>query len=149
MTSDRGMSWSTLRRLATKRGFALVSPHASDRRRIDGPSGSAADDGEAREHQDKGKPNMRQGEDGPIGDTLSELARLAAMIGHQDRLAVPRHHRMHGAEQDGGRHGDEHRAHVSTGNVAKTAGHSVVEPALDRDEAIHTLALAARDRDLL
>jgi hypothetical protein len=30
---------------------------------------------------------------------------------------VPRHHRMHGAEQDGGRHGDEHRAHVSTGNV--------------------------------
>ena len=50
-------------------------------------SEGAADDGEAREYQDKGKPNMSQGEDGPIGDTLSELARLAEMIGHQDRMS--------------------------------------------------------------
>ena len=41
MTSDRGMSWGRLRRLATKRGFTLVSPHASDRRKIDGPSGGS------------------------------------------------------------------------------------------------------------
>ena len=59
------------------------------------------------------------------------------MIGHQDRLAVPRHHRMHGAEQDGGRHRNEDSAHVSAGDFAKPAGHSVVEPPLDRDRTVH------------
>src|SRR4029079_7048157 len=82
-------------------------------------------------------PVMVYVEDGAVGDTLPQLARLAQVVGYQHCLTVPRHHRMHGAEQDGGRHRNEDSTHVSAGDFANPAGHSVVEPALDRDKAVH------------
>jgi hypothetical protein len=57
--------------------------------------------------------------------------------GHQHRLTVPRHHRVHGAEQDGGDHRNEDSTHVSAYDFAKHAGHSVLDSALDRDKAVH------------
>jgi hypothetical protein len=52
---------------------------------------------------------------------------------------------MHCAEQHRGRHGCEHSARVSAGDIAKTAGHAAIKPTLDRDKAIHCLVSAARD----
>src|SRR6478752_10513765 len=112
-------------------------------------SKGAADDGEAGEHQDKGKPNMRQGEDGAIGNPLSQSARLAEMIGHQHRLAVPRHHGMYGAEQHGSRHGSQDSARVSGGDIAETARHAAIEPTLDSNKVVHALVLVPRDGDFL
>ena len=97
-------------------------------RRAAALSEGAADDGEAGEDQDKRKPDMRQGENGAVGDAFPQFARLTEVVGHQYRLAVPRHHRMHRAEQDGGRHGSEDSARVSAGHVAKAARHAAIEP---------------------
>jgi hypothetical protein len=69
----------------------------------------------------------------------SPVARLTEMVGHEHRLAVPRHHRMHSAEQDSSRHGSEDSANVSVGDVAETARHAAIEPTLDSDKAIHPL----------
>jgi len=85
----------------------------------------------------RANPTWVRVEDSAVGDTLPQLARLAEVVGHQHRLTVPRHHRVHGAEQDGCGHRDEDSAHVSAGDFPKPAGHSVVEPALDRDKAVH------------
>ena len=112
-------------------------------------SEGSADDGEASEDQDKGEPDMGQREDGAVGDAFPQLARLAEVVGHQHRLAVPRHHRVHGAKQDGRRHGSEDGARVSAGDVAKAARHAAIEPALDRNEAVHSLVLAPRDGHFL
>ncbi len=106
-------------------------------RRAAALSEGAADHGKAGEDQDKRKSDMGQGKNGAVGDAFPQFARLTEMVGHEHRFAVPRHHRMHRAEQDGSRHGSEDSAHVSVGDVAETARHAAIEPTLDSDKAIH------------
>ena len=101
-------------------------------------SEGAADDGKASEDEDKRKSDMGQGKNGAVGDAFPQFARLTEMVGHEHRFAVPRHHRMHRAEQDGSRHGSEDSAHVSVGDVAETARHAAIEPTLDSDKASYS-----------
>ena len=62
---------------------------------------------------------MRQSDDCAVGDAFPQSTRLTEVVGHQHRLTVPRHHRMHGAKQDGGRHRNEDSTHISAGDFAK------------------------------
>src|SRR6185295_8750793 len=56
---------------------------------------------------------MGQGEDCAIGDALTQLSRLAEVIGNEDGLAVTRHQGMDSAKQNGGSDGGDNRVGVT------------------------------------
>jgi hypothetical protein len=56
---------------------------------------------------------MGKGEDRTVGETFAKPSLLPEMVGHEHRLAMSRHQRMDGSEQDSCRHGREDRSEMS------------------------------------
>jgi hypothetical protein len=75
-------------------------------------------------HQDEGQPDVGEREDCAIGDAFPQFRPLAEMIGHEHRLAMPRHGRVDRAEQYGRRHRGKDGPSITPGDVAKAARHA-------------------------
>jgi len=80
---------------------------------------------------------MGQGEDCAIGDALTQLSRLAEVIGNEDGLAVTRHQGMDSTKQNGGSDGGDNRVGVTARDIGKAACHTAIQPALNRDYVFH------------
>ena len=90
---------------------------------------------------------MGERQDGAVGYAFPKSCRLPEMIRHENRLAMSRHERMQGPEQDSRNHRTENGPHVAASDMAEATRHAAIEPVLEGNQRVHA-GLAFRDATL-